>query len=146
MPPVSAIMCRMTRTRSRKTPALTPPRRVVVALRMAGIAGQDKLNGIFEHLSAGHRWQLIIYRTRLEDAIAYAKALKDLGRVYGENEWQSPTKVGTLAKLQNGVQIKCHTGPKLTKFSDDNSYANLYAINTCPSYFNRDYLGKVLPR
>lgn len=42
------------------------PRRVVVALRMAGIAGQDKLNGIFEHLSAGHRWQLIIYRTRHE--------------------------------------------------------------------------------
>lgn len=44
----------------------TPPRRVVVALRMAGIAGQDKLNGIFEHLSAGCRWQLIIYRTKHE--------------------------------------------------------------------------------
>ena len=42
------------------------PRRVVVALRMAGIAGQDKLNGIFEYLSAGRRWQLIIYRTRHE--------------------------------------------------------------------------------
>lgn len=42
------------------------PRRVVVALRMAGIAGQDKLNGVFEHLSAGHRWQLVIYRTRHE--------------------------------------------------------------------------------
>lgn len=41
-------------------------RRVVVALRMAGIAGQDKLNGVFEYLSAGHRWQLIIYRTRHE--------------------------------------------------------------------------------
>ena len=33
---------------------------------MAGIAGQDKLNGVFEHLSAGHRWQLVIYRTRHE--------------------------------------------------------------------------------
>ena len=42
------------------------PRRVVVALRMAGIAGQDKLNGIFDHLSSGHRWQLVIYRTRQE--------------------------------------------------------------------------------
>lgn len=42
------------------------PRRVVVALRMAGIAGQDKLNGVFEYLSAGHRWQLVIYRTRHE--------------------------------------------------------------------------------
>ena len=48
------------------TTAKTTPRRVVVALRMAGIAGQDKLNGVFEHLSAGHRWQLVIYRTRHE--------------------------------------------------------------------------------
>ena len=46
--------------------ARTVPRRVVVALRMAGIAGQDKLNGIFAHLGGVHRWQLIIYRTELE--------------------------------------------------------------------------------
>lgn len=39
---------------------------VVVALRMAGIAGQDKLSGIFEYLSEGHRWNLAIYRTRHE--------------------------------------------------------------------------------
>lgn len=39
---------------------------IVVALRMAGIAGQDKLNGIFEFLSRGHRWQLSIYRTAHE--------------------------------------------------------------------------------
>lgn len=37
--------------------------RITVALRMAGIAGQDKLNGIFEHLSEGNRWQLSIFRT-----------------------------------------------------------------------------------
>ena len=43
-----------------------PPRRVVVALRMAGIAGQDKLNGVFDYLSTGRRWQLIIYRTKHE--------------------------------------------------------------------------------
>ena len=41
-------------------------RKVAVALRMAGIAGQDKLNGIFEHLSEGRRWQLLLYRTRHE--------------------------------------------------------------------------------
>ena len=33
---------------------------------MAGIAGQDKLNGIFDYLSAGRRWQLMIYRTAQE--------------------------------------------------------------------------------
>ena len=41
-------------------------RHVVVALRMAGIAGQDKLNGIFDYLSEGHRWNLSIHRTRHE--------------------------------------------------------------------------------
>ena len=53
-------------SKNRRTVSCTPPRRVVVALRMAGIAGQDKLNGIFDYLSAGRRWQLIIYRTKHE--------------------------------------------------------------------------------
>ena len=44
----------------------TNPKHVVVALRMAGIAGQDKLSGIFEYLSERHRWNLAIYRTRHE--------------------------------------------------------------------------------
>lgn len=53
----------MARQRNKDTKA---PRRVVVALRMAGIAGQDKLNGIFNYLSAERRWQLMIYRTAQE--------------------------------------------------------------------------------
>ncbi len=52
--------------KSQKYKPTGAPRRVVVALRMAGIAGQDKLNGIFDYLSAGRRWQLIIYRTKHE--------------------------------------------------------------------------------
>ena len=42
--------------------ATQKPKHVVVALRMAGIAGQDKLNGIFEYLAEGPRWSLAIYR------------------------------------------------------------------------------------
>lgn len=45
---------------------ITQPHRITVALRMAGIAGQDKLNGIFNYLSEGHRWQLSIFRTSQE--------------------------------------------------------------------------------
>lgn len=41
-------------------------KRIVVALRMAGIAGQDKLNGVFEYLSEGNRWTLSIYRLASE--------------------------------------------------------------------------------
>ena len=57
-------MCRKKTANVTSSKAL--PRRVVIALRMAGVAGQDKLNGIFEHLSIGRRWQLIIYRARQE--------------------------------------------------------------------------------
>ena len=53
-------------SKAKRAAGFAPPRRVVVALRMAGIAGQDKLNGIFDYLSAGRRWQLIIYRTKHE--------------------------------------------------------------------------------
>ena len=67
----------MARTSRQKQAVRTVPRRVVVALRMAGIAGQDKLNGIFEHLSAGHRWQLIIYRTRHEFTAEFVSEMFD---------------------------------------------------------------------
>ena len=52
--------------KSQKYKPVGAHRRVVVALRMAGIAGQDKLNGIFNYLSEGRRWQLIIYRSKHE--------------------------------------------------------------------------------
>ena len=63
------MICGIIACMAAKSKAITnppAPRRVVVALRMAGIAGQDKLNGIFDYLSAGRRWQLIIYRTKHE--------------------------------------------------------------------------------
>ena len=72
--------------KSRRHAAPTPPRRVVVALRMAGIAGQDKLNGIFDYLSAGRRWQLIIYRTRQEfsaETVRHELARKADGFIVG---------------------------------------------------------------
>ena len=72
--------------KGRRHDAPTPPRRVVVALRMAGIAGQDKLNGIFDYLSAGRRWQLIIYRTRQEfsaETVRHELARKADGFIVG---------------------------------------------------------------
>ena len=80
------ILTGMARTSRQKQLVRTVPRRVVVALRMAGIAGQDKLNGIFEHLSAGHRWQLIIYRTRHEftaEVVRHELARKTDGFIVG---------------------------------------------------------------
>ena len=83
------------RNKNRHSPRA--PRRVVVALRMAGIAGQDKLNGIFDHLSSGHRWQLIIYRTRQEftaETVSHEISLGTNGFIVG-----IPDAVDALAKL-----------------------------------------------
>ncbi len=74
------------RSRTKRNATTTKPRRVSVALRMAGIAGQDKLNGVFEHLSAGHRWQLMIYRTRQEfdaDVVRHELDRKTEGFIVG---------------------------------------------------------------
>ncbi|MBQ7188353.1 MAG: substrate-binding domain-containing protein [Kiritimatiellae bacterium] len=59
-------MERMGKKRTVSSVPISPARHVVVALRMAGIAGQDKLNGVFSYLNEGHRWMLSIYRTRHE--------------------------------------------------------------------------------
>ena len=50
----------------RKPPRANGVRRVVVALRMAGVAGQDKLKGVFDYLDDRRRWRLIMYRTKQE--------------------------------------------------------------------------------
>lgn len=41
-------------------------KKVAVALMMSGVSGHDELNGIFEHLHRGHRWQMALYRARHE--------------------------------------------------------------------------------
>ncbi|MGN0854462.1 MAG: substrate-binding domain-containing protein [Kiritimatiellia bacterium] len=41
-------------------------KKVLIALRMAGIAGQDKLSGIFRHLGDNHGWDIAFVRTAAE--------------------------------------------------------------------------------
>ena len=52
----------------------TRQKHVVVALRMATIAGQDKLSGIFEYLADKHCWRVNIYRLHHEFT---AKVVRD---------------------------------------------------------------------
>ena len=57
------------------TPVMnTSQKHVVVSLRMAAIAGQDKLSGIFEYLADNHRWSVTIYRLHHEFT---AKVVRD---------------------------------------------------------------------
>lgn len=59
-------------TSKRRTPSVrfwyTTPmqKRVFIALKMAGIAGQDKLHGIFRYLGGNHDWDITLIRTAAE--------------------------------------------------------------------------------
>ena len=53
-------------------------KKVFIALRMAGIAGQEKLSGIFRFLGENHDWDLTLVRTAAEFTPARMKsALKE---------------------------------------------------------------------
>ena len=41
-------------------------RKVLIALRMSGVAGQDKFSGIFRHLGDRHDWDVELVRTAEE--------------------------------------------------------------------------------
>ena len=53
-------------------------KKVLIALRMAGIAGQDKFSGIFRYLGSEHNWDITFVRTAAEFTPACVeKALKE---------------------------------------------------------------------
>ena len=82
----------------------TGTKHIVVALRMAGIAGQDKLSGIFEYLSQGPRWNLAIYRTRHEftaQTVRDELALGASGFIVGIPETEDA--LASLARTDNPV-------------------------------------------
>ena len=48
-------------------------KKVFIALRMAGIAGQEKLSGIFRFLGDNHDWDIRLVRTAGEFSVAAVK-------------------------------------------------------------------------
>ena len=48
-------------------------KKVFIALRMAGIAGQEKLSGIFRFLCDNHDWDIRLVRTAGEFTVAAVK-------------------------------------------------------------------------
>ena len=55
-------------------------KKVFIALRMAGIAGQEKLSGIFRYLGENHDWDMTLVRTAAEFSTSRVKAA--LGESY----------------------------------------------------------------
>ena len=54
-------------------------KKIFIALRMAGIAGQDKLSGIFRFLGEKHDWDITLVRTAAEFTPARMRQALDQG-------------------------------------------------------------------
>ena len=98
----------------------TKQKHVVVALRMATIAGQDKLSGIFEYLADNHRWSVTIYRLHHEFTAKVVRdeiALGADGFIVGTPE--STDAIAELAQTEVPVVLmNTDPGPLATSHCD----------------------------
>ena len=82
--------------------------------------------------------------SRLDDAIAHAKKLNAEGKVYKQEDWQDAGKRKAMKPLDKEVTVTKKDGtvltPPLTK-----PYVTSYRVNSCPSYYRRDYIAGMFP-
>ena len=82
--------------------------------------------------------------SRLDDAIAHAKKLHAEGKVYKQEDWQDAGKRKAMKPLDKEVTVTKNDGtvltPPLTK-----QYVTSYRVNSCPSYYRRDYIAGMFP-
>ncbi len=84
-------------------------------------------------------------RTRLDEAIAHAKALKEKNKVIAAGDWSNPDTVRNLAKLRKSVTLPSTQRQGIHKASRDSRHVSNFLIRICPSYFRRDYMGDSIP-
>ena len=82
--------------------------------------------------------------SRLDDAIAHAKKLNAEGKVYKQEDWQDAGKRKAMKPIDKEVTVTKKDGtvltPPLTK-----PYVTSYRVNSCPSYYRRDYIAGMFP-
>ena len=82
--------------------------------------------------------------SRLDDAIAHAKKLFSEGKVYKQEDWQDAGKRKAMKPLDKEVTVTKNDGttikPPLNK-----PYVSSYRVNSCPSYYKRDYIHGMFP-
>ncbi|MBR2838459.1 MAG: hypothetical protein IKE55_06740 [Kiritimatiellae bacterium] len=84
-------------------------------------------------------------RTRLDDAIAYAKNLYKAGRVFDAAAWQDSTTLNSLGKLKASCNVYDTTGKRIeldckSQNANLNKYTQKFLVNTCTSYYCRDFM------
>ena len=123
-------------------------KKVFIALRMAGIAGQEKLSGIFRFLGDNHDWDIRLVRTAGEFSVAAVKdALRSkydgfIVSIPGTEETAAvlattdiPTIVmdiysRRLAARKRNIVFICNSSEEIGRTAAN----HLLAIGTCRSY------------
>ena len=78
-------------------------------------------------------------KTRLDEAIAHAKKLKEEDRVYSTEDWESHERLGQLERMQSTVELPSGQGRTITKEARESRLVADYLARKCPSYYARDY-------
>ena len=77
-------------------------------------------------------------RTRLDEAIAHAKKLKEENQVYGNDQWRSPAVLSGMAEVPPKVTITKSDGKKVD--ADTKIWSvNAYRMRNCPALYKRDF-------
>ena len=115
---------------------------------MATRVRKEFVGEVIENLSIGKTPEekaLAATRTRLDEAISHAKALKKKNKVIAADDWSNPDTVRNLAKLRNSVTLPSTQGQGIHKASRDSRHVSNFLVRICPSYFRRDYMGDSIP-
>ena len=76
---------------------------------------------------------------RLNEAIEYAKRLKQDGKVYNAEQWKVYRNQNWMTPIESELKIKKSDQTEVTVHRDIRC-VNDFLIQDCPSYFKRDYV------
>ena len=77
---------------------------------------------------------------RLNEAIAYAKKLKQDGKVYNAGQWKVYRNQNWMTPIESELRIRKSDNKTVVTVDRDLKCVNDFLIQNCPSYFKRDYV------
>ena len=77
---------------------------------------------------------------RLNEAIKYAKYLKQEGKVYGAEQWKTYRNQNWMSPIKDELKITKSDKKTVVTVDRDIGCVNDFLIHDCPSYFKRDYV------
>ena len=80
-------------------------------------------------------------RQRIQDAVRYAKDLRDAGKKYTAADWEDPQKRAALTDYRDTLEIHGANNRRVdVQYSTADNNTQGYLIAICPSYYKRDAL------